>query len=475
MRHTGEKPHACQLCDRRFIQLVALRRHMKVHIKKADPIKKGIEKFDQLNLISLLNSLCLLQMISSIDHRPLRSLRPISANFANNPSQICKASNCICDNITALIRTRNRPSSDSFAINAERLLCENRNWIRTLWRIVVANSRASNVQCNLPPNTDWKRIWKGTTKWSVSHARCAMWKPAPQGSWNGTSNTTIRSLLIHAACANPSFGIKVFSSNLILIWSRPNDIIFFQWLWIDTLRWFTTTTNRTRAPIAIRPFPNRKLCAITRCDTLAKSPKLAICATADLSRKLHSGGTWKHTISTTNPSRGISQVKPINPLKIQECKCYGHILWRIFSVDKTNRPKYECAYCEKIFYRKLSMEKHIQLCALDQKPEIVAFICETCGKDFKKQSYLTSHRFTHIDPEHWPFLCEHCPKRFVAKHKFRAHMLSHVGGTMNYACLLCDTRTSTQKALDAHMVYHNPEYSHPCDKCESKFRNPGTG
>lgn len=167
--------------------------------------------------------------------------------------------------------------------------------------------------------------------------------------------------------------------------------------------------------------------------------------------------------------------KTTNPLKIQECKCYGHILWRIFSVDKTNRPKYECAYCEKIFYRKLSMEKHIQLCALDRKPEIVAFICETCGKDFKKQSYLTSHRFTHIDPEHWPFLCEHCPKRFVAKHKFRAHMLSHVGGTMNYACLLCDTRTSTQKALNAHMVYHNPEYSHPCDKCESKFRNPGTG
>lgn len=146
----------------------------------------------------------------------------------------------------------------------------------------------------------------------------------------------------------------------------------------------------------------------------------------------------------------------------------------MLTVDKANRPEFPCLTCGKIFYRKLSQEKHMQHCGLNslqQSTSATSFVCPTCGKTFAKKSQLIAHSFVHRNSDDRPFACPLCEKRFIYKHKLNQHMQSH---DAKFACSICDFRATTQRQLDTHLTYHNPEYSHPCDKCETKYRNEGT-
>lgn len=46
MTHTGERPHQCSICAKRFIQLIALQTHMKVHIHEASAALEVAETED---------------------------------------------------------------------------------------------------------------------------------------------------------------------------------------------------------------------------------------------------------------------------------------------------------------------------------------------------------------------------------------------------------------------------------------------
>lgn len=77
------------------------------------------------------------------------------------------------------------------------------------------------------------------------------------------------------------------------------------------------------------------------------------------------------------------------------------------------------------------------------------FICDTCGKVFKKKDSLQLHIYTHTGEK--PFQCELCNAAFRQKHHLQRHMLRH-SGQKNEICSVCGKAFARAEHLHQHLL-----------------------
>lgn len=74
------------------------------------------------------------------------------------------------------------------------------------------------------------------------------------------------------------------------------------------------------------------------------------------------------------------------------CKYQTYIAHMRFTHSDVDNEKYKCSYggCDKEFTLKCSLRRHIERFHLGRVPVVInqQFICDQCGKSFKKQQSL---------------------------------------------------------------------------------------
>ena len=123
------------------------------------------------------------------------------------------------------------------------------------------------------------------------------------------------------------------------------------------------------------------------------------------------------------------------------CKTIGNIS---YETKRRKRQKLVCVECKIKFSSQNSYDKHMRLITHDVKHQIdtsdlaINFdisrtklkdetrkkvTCNICGKEFKSEFYLKSHKLIHTGD--LPFGCDKCSARFNRRDKLKRHALIH--------------------------------------------------
>ena len=126
---------------------------------------------------------------------------------------------------------------------------------------------------------------------------------------------------------------------------------------------------------------------------------------------------------------------------------------------------YRCDHCPKVYPSQggLSYHRFIYHSAKYTPP-----VCDICGKTFRIQKYLESHKNTvHFKlKEH---LCDLCGKDFSSKYGLKLHKIWHMG-TKNFPCDICGMRFSTIGKVNTHKQVHGGPKNYICEVCSRAFR-----
>lgn len=121
---------------------------------------------------------------------------------------------------------------------------------------------------------------------------------------------------------------------------------------------------------------------------------------------------------------------------------------------------FSCPHCNKDFYNKRYLTKHLQLHSNREK----TFECGTCQKTFFTKTHLIIHNESHLNIT---YSCDMCGKSFYRKEGLKHHLKKHLGQTVK--CDQCEKQFSTTSDLKIHMRFHDNEFPFKCDICPEKF------
>uniref|UniRef100_A0A6B2ECK4 C2h2-type zn-finger protein n=1 Tax=Phlebotomus kandelakii TaxID=1109342 RepID=A0A6B2ECK4_9DIPT len=127
---------------------------------------------------------------------------------------------------------------------------------------------------------------------------------------------------------------------------------------------------------------------------------------------------------------------------------------------------YACPHCGKKFGAKENMQTHIRIIHIGSK----TFICEECGKTFRKKCQLTAHQITHSEDR--TFQCSFCPKKFKDRLALKRHEDIH--GDTTYECKECGAKLNTKRTLRLHMVIHSDVKKYKCNYCGNEYKRANT-
>ena len=82
------------------------------------------------------------------------------------------------------------------------------------------------------------------------------------------------------------------------------------------------------------------------------------------------------------------------------------------------------------------------------------YICDVCGKDYRKRNDLSAHLDKHVKVENGDFQCEHCNRIFSNLRLFRIHKRMHTPASKAYVCPICQKSFTSRNILDEHTNTH---------------------
>ncbi|XP_071767250.2 zinc finger protein 341 [Centroberyx gerrardi] len=129
---------------------------------------------------------------------------------------------------------------------------------------------------------------------------------------------------------------------------------------------------------------------------------------------------------------------------------------------------YRCHLCSKVFPSLFELGVHqYSHCFCPQqstRKETTVYRCVKCQSRYSTQEALEQHLLTASHN----FPCPHCQKVFPCERYFRRHLPTHgVGG--RFKCQICKKAFKTEHYLKLHTRIHSGEKPYKCSLCEATF------
>ncbi|XP_038579477.1 zinc finger protein 341 [Micropterus salmoides] len=129
---------------------------------------------------------------------------------------------------------------------------------------------------------------------------------------------------------------------------------------------------------------------------------------------------------------------------------------------------YRCHLCSKVFPSLFELGVHqYSHCFCPQqntRKEIAVYRCVKCQSRYSTQEALEQHLLTASHN----FPCPHCQKVFPCERYFRRHLTTHgIGG--RFKCQTCKKTFKTEHYLKLHTRIHSGEKPYKCSLCEATF------
>ncbi|XP_064648473.1 zinc finger protein 236-like [Lineus longissimus] len=127
-----------------------------------------------------------------------------------------------------------------------------------------------------------------------------------------------------------------------------------------------------------------------------------------------------------------------------------HFVRHLGDVHSEHRP-YLCDTCGKSFKRADALKQHRDV-HVDKMARMLPYTCVTCKKSFKSKAHMNDHKTKHTNVR--AYLCEICGASFKTKSVQRKHIISIHRNPRAYRCPHCDKRFNTKFALQRHSTTH---------------------
>ncbi|XP_060602828.1 uncharacterized protein LOC132755907 [Ruditapes philippinarum] len=131
-----------------------------------------------------------------------------------------------------------------------------------------------------------------------------------------------------------------------------------------------------------------------------------------------------------------------------------------------HKSRYSCPYCPKTFSEKSNLffyhlKSHRNLSEFP-------YVCDICGKKFKSKRHFDPHRRIHTGERPYKCKVEGCGKAFRSADGLDQHKWCHVN--QHFICDFCGRKFKKPSLLNNHRQTHTQEWRYPCIYCELKFR-----
>uniref|UniRef100_A0A7N6BPK7 C2H2-type domain-containing protein n=1 Tax=Anabas testudineus TaxID=64144 RepID=A0A7N6BPK7_ANATE len=120
----------------------------------------------------------------------------------------------------------------------------------------------------------------------------------------------------------------------------------------------------------------------------------------------------------------------------------------------TGERPHQCTVCGKTFLTANELRLHNRY-HTGERP----YKCEVCGKAFIQSGYLKSHMRIHTGEK--PFKCDVCDKGFRLSYHMKKHRRTHTGKPKSYICEECGLAFLLKKSLWEHSLTHNVKIEPP--------------
>ncbi|XP_060793722.1 zinc finger protein 341 isoform X1 [Neoarius graeffei] len=129
---------------------------------------------------------------------------------------------------------------------------------------------------------------------------------------------------------------------------------------------------------------------------------------------------------------------------------------------------YRCHLCTKVFPSLFELGLHQyshSFCPQQNTHKDTAYYrCNKCQSKYSTQEALEQHILTASHN----FPCPHCHKVFPCERYFRRHLLTH-GAVGRFNCQICKKLFKTEHYLKLHTQIHSGEKPYKCSVCEATF------
>ncbi|XP_034447620.1 zinc finger protein 341 isoform X2 [Hippoglossus hippoglossus] len=149
--------------------------------------------------------------------------------------------------------------------------------------------------------------------------------------------------------------------------------------------------------------------------------------------------------------------------QIQQCQAQTK---QIVVIDSS----YQCQFCASKFKTYFQLKSHL---TLHKGEQVYKCVLKSCSQTFQKLDQFLEHIRTH--QEQLTYRCHLCSKVFPSLFELGVHQYSHCfcpqqntrKETTIYRCVKCQSRYSTQEALEQHLM--TASHNFPCPHCQKVF------
>ncbi|GFR98374.1 zinc finger protein [Elysia marginata] len=141
----------------------------------------------------------------------------------------------------------------------------------------------------------------------------------------------------------------------------------------------------------------------------------------------------------------------------------------LYRLENTrNKMVYSCPECKRTLRSKMHLHRHMRDV---HGPDIRPYLCDMCGKAFKRTDALKQHKALHESKANriLPHKCSTCGKAFRSLAHLKEHMVIHTS-ERPYLCHYCGAAFKTQAVQKRHILtLHIKPRAHVCSICCRQF------